>query len=88
MVKVRIELCAACTTKLADLRNAHGAQAMGSAAGAVVAACQKCAHQLPDELRYRLQTGNASTALKPLDVHGEVIADEPMQEVGRFILNV
>ena len=50
------------------------------AAGAVVAACQKCAHQLPDELRYRLQTGNAATALK---------ADpEPMQEVGRFVLNV
>ena len=80
MVKGRIELCPSCTTKLADLRNAHGQDAMGQAAGAVVAACQKCAHQLPDELRYRLQTGNAATALK---------ADpEPMQEVGRFVLNV
>ena len=80
MAKVKIELCPSCTTKLADLRNAHGEQAMGQAAGAVVAACPKCAHQLPDELRYRLQTGNAVTALK---------ADpEPMQEVGRFLLNV
>ena len=80
MVKVRIELCPSCTTKLADLRNAHGPEAMGQAAGAVVAACQKCAHQLPDELRYRLETGNAATALK---------ADpEPMQEVGRFVINV
>jgi len=87
MVKVRIELCTSCTTKLADLRNAHGQKAMGEAAGAVIAACRQCAHQLPDELRYRLQTGNASTAIKPIDVHGEVI-QEPMQEVGRFILNV
>lgn len=80
MVKVKIELCPACTTKLADLRNAHGESAMGEAAGAVVAGCQKCAHQLPDELRYRLQTGNAATAIKK--------EPEPMQEVGRFILNV
>lgn len=80
MVKVRIELCSSCTTKLADLRNAHGPEAMGQAAGAVVAACPKCAHQLPDELRFGLQTGNVATGLKQ--------EPEPMQEVGRFILDV
>jgi hypothetical protein len=80
MVKVRIELCTSCTTKLADLRNAHGQKAMGEAAGAVIAACRQCAHQLPDELRYGFQTGAATTAMKQ--------DPEPMQEVGRFILNV
>lgn len=80
MPKVRIELCPSCTTKLADLRNAHGEKAMGEAAGAVVAACLKCCHQLPDELRYRLQTGNATTAIKQ--------APEPMREAGRFVIDV
>ena len=47
MPKVRIELCPSCTTKLADLRNAHGQKAMGEAAGAVIAACRQCAHHFP-----------------------------------------
>jgi Fe-S oxidoreductase len=55
-LKVKIQLCDACTRKLKRIKDLHGEEAMGQAAGAVLMACVSCRSQLPGADRVSLIT--------------------------------
>lgn len=80
MPKLKVCLCRQCETKLRDLQNAHGSEAVTQAAPAILAECRECSKQLPPELVAACQAGQYTAHDKTSDGEGV------MREVGRFDL--
>lgn len=81
MPKLKIELCADCTTKIRDLHNTHGREAVNQASVSIIADCARCSVALPPTLRAAVQAGCYTSRGK----------DEPapgMVEVGTIELPV
>ena len=63
-IRLRVNLCPACTRTLQYIQSNFGDAAMAEASGDVLARCSICSAQLPPELKASILAKVTQTALK------------------------
>jgi hypothetical protein len=61
MPQLKITLCSKCNRTINDLWGAHGRESAMQAAPSILADCEVCKHQIPDDLRASIQAGQYET---------------------------